>query len=105
MFILPIISVGFVTRLFISIELVLKYISDGLHADDDMKVHKFAEEALYKCIMYGLAAAKSNIPEYQVNRIKKERRAAIRNAKLRLAQLSPEENIQTLRGKSKQIKH
>ena len=66
---------------------------------------KFAEEALYKCIMYGLAAAKSNIPEYQVNRIKKERRAAIRNAKLRLAQLSPEEIIQTLRGKSKQIKH
>ena len=70
-----------------------------------MKVHKFAEEALYKCIMYGLAAAKSNIPEYQINRIKKERRAAIRNAKLRLAQLSPEEIIQTLRGKSKQIKH
>jgi len=85
--------------------IVLKYISDGLHADDDMKVHKFAEEALYKCIMYGLAAAKSNIPEYQINRIKKERRAAIRNAKLRLAQLSPEEIIQTLRGKSKQIKH
>ena len=55
--------------------------------------------------MYGLAAAKSNIPEYQINRIKKERRAAIRNAKLRLAQLSPEEIIQTLRGKSKQIKH
>jgi hypothetical protein len=85
--------------------IVIKYISDGLHADDDMKVHKFAEEALYKCIMYGLASAKSNIPEYQINRIKKERRAAIRNAKLRLAQLSPEEIIQTLRGKSKQIKH
>jgi len=85
--------------------IVLKYISDGLHADDDMKVHKFAEEALYKSIMYGLASAKSNIPEYQINRIKKEKRAAIRNAKLRLAQLSPEEIIQTLRGKSKQIKH
>ena len=26
--------------------IVLKYISDGLHADDDMKLHKFAEEAL-----------------------------------------------------------
>lgn len=85
--------------------IVIKYISDGLHADDDMKVHKFAEEALYKSIMYGLASAKSNIPEYQINRIKKEKRAAIRNAKLRLAQLSPEEIIQTLRGKSKQIKH
>lgn len=85
--------------------IVIKYISDGLHADSDMKVHKFAEEALYKCISYGLASAKANIPEYQINRIKKEKRAAIRNAKLRLAQLSPEEIIQTLRGKSKQIKH
>lgn len=85
--------------------IVIKYISDGLHADDDMKVHKFAEEALYKSIMYGIISAKSDIPEYQVMRIKKEKRAAIRNAKLRLAQLSPGEMIQSLRGKSKQIKH
>jgi hypothetical protein len=85
--------------------IVLKYISDGLHADDDMKIHKFAEEALYKSIMYGIISAKSNVPEYQVLRVKKERRAAVRNAKLRLAQLSPGEMIQALRGKSKQLKH
>lgn len=85
--------------------IVIKYISDGLHSDEEMQIHKFAEEALYKFIMHGIATAKSDIPEYQINRIKKEKRAAIRSAKLRLANISPEEIIQTLRGKSKQIKH
>ncbi|MBW2998893.1 hypothetical protein KY321_05110, partial [Candidatus Woesearchaeota archaeon] len=85
--------------------IVIKYISDGLHSENDMKIHKFAEEAMYKIIAYGLASAKSNIPEYQINRLKKERKAAIRSAKLRLAKISPEEIIQTLRGKSKHIKH
>tara|TARA_B100000212_G_scaffold341271_1_gene323974 strand:+ start:6345 stop:7235 length:891 start_codon:yes stop_codon:yes gene_type:complete len=85
--------------------IVLRYISDGLHNDEDMRVHKFAEEAMYKIISYGIMSSKSNIPEYQINRVKKERRAAIRNAKIRLAKLSPSEIIQALRGKSKQIKH
>ena len=85
--------------------IVLKYISDGLHSDADMEIHKFAEEAMYKIIAHGLISTKSNIPEYQVNRFKKEKRASIRNAKLRLAKLSPNEIIQELRGKSKQIKH
>lgn len=85
--------------------IVLKYISDGLHSDADMEIHKFAEEAMYKIIACSLVSAKSNIPEYQVNRFKKEKRASIRNAKLRLAKLSPNEIIQELRGKSKQIKH
>ena len=85
--------------------IVLRYISDGLHNDEDMRVHKFAEEAMYKIISYGIMSSKSNIPEYQINRVKKERRAAVRNAKIRLAKLSPGEIIQALRGKSKQIKH
>lgn len=85
--------------------IIISYISDGLNKDGDMEVHKFAEEAIYKFIAYGLVSSKSNIPEYQVNRFKKERRAAIRNAKIRLAKLSPPEIIQTLRNKSKQIKH
>ena len=85
--------------------IVLRYISDGLHSDEDMRIHKFAEEAIYKIISYGIMSSKSNIPEYQINRVKKEKRAAIRNAKIRLAKLSPGEIIQELRGKSKQIKH
>ena len=85
--------------------IVVKYISDGLFADGDMRVHKFAEEAIYKFIAHGIATAKSNIPEYQINRLKKEKRAAIRSAKLRLANINIEDLTQIMRGKSQQIKH
>ena len=46
-----------------------------------------------------------NIQEYVVQRYKKERFAAVRNAKLRLSNIKLEELTQILRGKSKQIKH
>jgi hypothetical protein len=46
-----------------------------------------------------------NIPEYLVARFKKEKFAAVRQAKLRLSNLKLEELTQILRGKSKQIKH
>ena len=85
--------------------ITIKYISDGLSSDGDMRVHKFAEEALYKCIAHGIMTAKSNVPEYQINRLKKERRAALRSAKLRLAKINITDLTQTMRGKSKHIKH
>ena len=84
---------------------VLNYISDSLGTDGEMQVHKFAEEAMYKWISHAILAGMSNIPEYQVNRFKKERFAAIRTAKLRLSNIKLEEITQILRGKSKQIKH
>ena len=84
---------------------ILDYISDSLGADGEMQVHKFAEEAMYKWISHAVLASKSNIPEYQVNRLKKERFAAVRTAKLRLSNIKLEELTQILRGKSKQIKH
>jgi hypothetical protein len=84
---------------------ILDYISDSLGTDGEMQVHKFAEEAMYKWISHAILAGKSNIPEYQVNRFKKERFAAIRTAKLRLSNIKLEEITQILRGKSKQIKH
>jgi len=84
---------------------VLQYISDGLGTDSEMIVHKFAEEAIYKHIAHAVLATRINIPEYIVARYKKERRAAIRTAKLRLSNLKAEELTQTMRGKSKQIKH
>jgi hypothetical protein len=82
----------------------LKYISDGL-SDDDLTVHKFAEEALYKYIAHAILATKANTPEYLVMRFKKERSAAKRNAKLRLSNIKIEEITQVMRNKSKQIKH
>jgi len=84
---------------------ILDYISDSLGTDAEMQVHKFAEEAMYKWIMHAVLSTKANIPEYQVNRLKKERFAAIRTAKLRLSNIKLEEITQILRGKSKQIKH
>ena len=84
---------------------VLDYLSDGLGTDDEMKVHKFAEEAMYKWIIHAILASKTNTPEYMVARFKKERFAAIRNAKLRLSNIKLEEITQILRGKSKWIKH
>ena len=85
--------------------IVLEYISDSLGTDEEMKVHKFAEEAMYKYIAHAILAGKSNIPEFQVNRFKKEKFAEIRKAKLRLSNINLEELTQILRGKSKHIKH
>ena len=84
---------------------ILHYISDTLGMDNEMFVHKFAEEAMYKHIMYGCVSARLNVPEYIVNRFKRERFAETRKAKLRLSNIKIEELTQTLRGKSKLIKH
>ena len=83
---------------------ILKYVSDGLGTDAEMKVHKFAEEAIYMHVAYAILNARVNVPEYQVNRFRDRRRATMRNAKIRLMNLNPQELVQTMRGKSKRIK-
>lgn len=83
----------------------LKYISDGVGTIEEMKVHKFAEEAMYKHIAHAILSTRANTPEYIVNRFNKEKFAAVRQAKLRLSNLKIEELTQVMRGKSKQIKH
>ena len=85
--------------------IVLDYISDSLGTDGEMQVHKFAEDAMYKSIMYAILSTRINIPEYIVRRYKQERFAAIRQAKLRLSNIKLEEITHVFRGKSKQIKH
>jgi hypothetical protein len=85
--------------------ITLKYISDGLATDAEIKVHKFAEEAIYKYLVHGILATRANVPEYQVARYKKELRAAKRNAKLRLSNLKIAELAQVMRNQSKWIKH
>ena len=84
---------------------VVDYLSDSLGTDSEMKVHKFAEQAMYMCIAYAILSTRANVQEYIVRRFKKDRFAAIRQAKLRLSNLKLEELTQILRGKSKQIKH
>tara|TARA_R100001510_G_scaffold54690_1_gene57675 strand:+ start:363 stop:1244 length:882 start_codon:yes stop_codon:yes gene_type:complete len=85
--------------------IIIKYISDSLGTDAEMKVHKFAEEAMYKYIAYAILSTRANTQEYLVQRFKKERFAEIRKAKLRLSNIKLEEITQILRGKSKHIKH
>ena len=85
--------------------ITLKYISDSLATEGEMRVHKLAEEAVYKHIAYAVISNKQDAPEYRVQRLKKERRAATRNAKLRLNNIKIKELEQIMRGKSKQIKH
>jgi len=85
--------------------ITLKYISDGLATDAEIKVHKFAEEAIYKYLVHGILATRANVPEYQIARYKKELRAAKRNAKLRLSNLKIAELAQVMRNQSKWIKH
>ena len=84
---------------------ILDYISDSLGTDEEMQVHKFAEEAIYKHIAYAILSTRANVQEYIVQRFKKERFAETRKAKLRLSNIKLEEITQILRGKSKQIKH
>jgi len=84
--------------------IVLDYISDGLGTDEEMIVHKFAEEAMYKSIAYAIFST-TIAGQQLVPRFKKEKFAAIRQAKLRLSNLKIEELAQMMRGKSKFIKH
>tara|TARA_R110002020_G_scaffold145170_1_gene318430 strand:- start:7547 stop:8923 length:1377 start_codon:yes stop_codon:yes gene_type:complete len=83
---------------------ILKYISDGLGTDEEMIVHKFAEEAMYKSIAYAILSTTTS-GQVLVPRFKKEKFAAIRQAKLRLSNIKLEELTQIMRGKSKWIKH
>ena len=85
--------------------IVLEYVSDSLGTDAEMKIHKFAEEALYKHIALGVLSSKRNIPEYIVQRYKKEKRASLRNAKIRLSKLNLAQISQVMRGQSKRIKN
>ncbi len=85
--------------------IILEYISDNLAYDADMKVPKMAEQAMYMHIAYSILSGRAGVPEYIVNRFKKDRSSALRNAKIRLSNIKIEEIAQVFRNKSKWIKH
>jgi hypothetical protein len=84
--------------------IVLEYISDGLAYDMDTRIPKMAEEALYAHISHAIVASRINQPEYIVRRLKQDRSAKLRNAKIRLSNIKLDEIVQVMRGKSKWIK-
>ena len=65
--------------------IVLEYVSDGLAYDLDTKVPKLAEDALYASILHYMVSTRSGQQEYLVQRLQKDRRAKLRNAKIRLS--------------------
>ncbi len=84
--------------------IVLEYISDGLAYDLDARIPKMAEDALYAHILYSILASRINQPEYVIQRLKRDRAAKLRNAKIRLSNIKLNEIVQVMRGKSKWIK-
>lgn len=84
--------------------IIFEYISDGLAYDQDMKVPKMAEEAVYSYVNHAILSTKINTPEYIVNRYKREKSAKLRNAKIRLSNIKLDEIVQVMRNKSKWIK-
>ena len=85
--------------------LILKYISDSLGTDAEMQVHKFAEEAMYKWIAYGILSTRVGVPDNIIMRLGNDKKVETRRAKLRLSNIKTEEIMQTLRNMSKHIKH
>jgi hypothetical protein len=55
--------------------------------------------------LYSVLSGRTNVPEYIIQRVKKEKSANLRNAKLRLSNIKIEEIAQVFRNKSKIIKH
>lgn len=75
--------------------ILLEYISDGLAGEEsEMKVHKFAEEALYSYINYNLCKNSIRIPNYEKINVKKEYDRLYRNARVKLLGIKPQEFIQ-----------
>ena len=84
--------------------IILEYISDGLAYDLDSRVPKLAEDALYAYISHAIIASRINQPEYIVQRLRQEKSAKLRNAKIRLSNIKLDEIVQVMRGKAKWIK-
>ena len=84
--------------------IILEYVSDGLAYDLDSRIPKMAEDALYAYISHAIISTRINQPEYIVQRLRREKSAKLRNAKIRLSNVKLDEIVQVMRGKSKWIK-
>lgn len=86
--------------------IVMEYVSDGVESSDlsKIRVHKFAEEALYAYIEYKIVSNLSNIQEYVVRRKEKAAHVQKLKAKTRLNGLTYDDLFQVLRGRDKRIK-
>ena len=89
-------------------EIVLEYISDGLYTGcegrEDLRIHKFAETAVYDWIYWKLIERRRNVPANEKMRARKEWFNSRRITKRRVTTLRASELRQTFKGSSKWIK-
>lgn len=91
--------------------IVLEYVSDGLFTgclglpEREIRVHKFAEDAVRDSIYYKLIKQRRNVPYNEKMRARKEFFNSRRLAKLRLGTLRFSEIIQSFKKQSKWIKN
>lgn len=86
--------------------IVLDYLSDGLfqRTDSEIKIHKFAEEALYAFIYFSLIKRKRSVPEREKMRAEQDWFNQRRLAKKRISPITYDNVRQILKGSSKWIK-
>lgn len=86
--------------------IVIEYVSDGLYglADNEIKVHKLAENFMYDYLVSSILKQKFGVQEYIVRRAQKQSSASLRNTKIRLNSIKLGELTQILRGRDKWIK-
>ena len=85
--------------------IILEYVSDGLAYDDDMRIPKVVEDAMYASIMYSLLSVRKFSDPGMLQFYKREKYAKTRNAKIRLQDFNLETLTQAFRNQSKWIKH
>jgi hypothetical protein len=85
---------------------ILEYVSDGMEGGDDslISVNKLFEKYVYAYITYEILNSKLGVQEYIVARARKERRALLMNAKIRISNIHPGRLLMNLRGMDKIIK-
>lgn len=85
---------------------VIEYISDGMENGNDgsVKVNKLFEDYIYAAIKYAILNNRVGVQEYIVNRARKDRRALLMNAKIRLSNIHPGRLLMNMRGRDKWIK-
>jgi hypothetical protein len=85
---------------------ILEYISDGMENGDISKimVNKLFEQYIYAEIKFQILNSKFGIQEYIINRARKERKALLNNAKIRISNIHPGRLLMNLRGMDKTIK-
>lgn len=86
--------------------IVLDYISDGLEysSDSDIKVNKFAEQALYNWVNWNMLNNRVGVPMYEKSRAKKDYDTSYRNAKIRLMNLNIAEVSQMIKARNTWVK-